>query len=311
MVRNQIDTIEKQRSRPDGSDVMRERLLSSMPVTERRVEAAGISTAVLEGGSGPTVVLLHGPGGYAAAWMRVIPDLVRTHRVVVPDLPGHGVSVVTDGPCDADRVLHWLGELIAQMCDSPPTVVGQIIGGAIAARYAAAKPNGLIRLVLVDALGLAPFHPAPQFGQALTDFIGQPNEETHDRLWEQCTSDLGALQEGMGANWERLKSYNVDRARATELHAAQQSLMNEFGFPAIPPEQLACISVPTTLVWGRHDLATKLQVAEAASDRYGWPLHIIENAAADSPLEQPEAFVKTLREVLKSTGRSEPQAIAR
>ena len=63
-----------------------------MPVTERRLEFAGISTAVLEGGDGPPVVLLHGPGEYAAKWMRVIPDLVTTHRVVAPDLPGHGTT---------------------------------------------------------------------------------------------------------------------------------------------------------------------------------------------------------------------------
>ena len=49
----------------------RERLLAGMPVTERRLELAGISTAVLEGGDGPPVVLLHGPGEYAAKWMRV------------------------------------------------------------------------------------------------------------------------------------------------------------------------------------------------------------------------------------------------
>ena len=40
-------------------------------------ELAGVSTAVLEGGDGPPVVLLHGPAGNAAHWMRVIPDLAR------------------------------------------------------------------------------------------------------------------------------------------------------------------------------------------------------------------------------------------
>ena len=64
---------------------------------------AGVSTAVLEGGDGPPLVLLHGPGANAAHWMRVIPDLVATHRVIAPDLPGHGSSTVADGPLDAGR----------------------------------------------------------------------------------------------------------------------------------------------------------------------------------------------------------------
>ena len=62
--------------------------------------------------------------------------------------------------------------------------------------------------------------------------------------------------------------------------------------PAIPPAELARIAVPTTLIWGRHDLATPLSVAEAASARYGWPLHVIEDAADDPPIEQPEAFLE-------------------
>src|SRR5262245_23950529 len=65
-------------------------LIAELPVKERRLELAGISTAILEGGSGAPVVLLHGPMGCAAHWKGVIPELAATHRVVVPDLPGHG-----------------------------------------------------------------------------------------------------------------------------------------------------------------------------------------------------------------------------
>jgi ubiquinone/menaquinone biosynthesis C-methylase UbiE len=56
--------------------------------------------------------------------------------------------------------------------------------------------------------------------------------------------------------------------------------------------------VPTTLIWGRHDRATPLAVAEAASARFGWPLHVIENANDDPPVEQPEALLRVLRAAL-------------
>jgi pimeloyl-ACP methyl ester carboxylesterase len=74
--------------------------------------------------------------------------------------------------------------------------------------------------------------------------------------------------------------------------------MQEFGMSAIPDEDLDRISVPTILIWGRHDLATPLRVAQAASSRHGWPLHVIESAADDPPMEQPEAFLRTLRAAL-------------
>jgi pimeloyl-ACP methyl ester carboxylesterase len=77
--------------------------------------------------------------------------------------------------------------------------------------------------------------------------------------------------------------------------AALQVLMEQLGMPAIPPAELSRIAVPTTLIWGRHDRATPLASAEAASARYGWPLHVIENANDDPPVEQPEALLRALR----------------
>ena len=50
------------RSRRLVGDEARELLLAGLPVTERRLQVAGFSTAVLEGGAGPPIVLLHGPG---------------------------------------------------------------------------------------------------------------------------------------------------------------------------------------------------------------------------------------------------------
>jgi FAD/FMN-containing dehydrogenase/pimeloyl-ACP methyl ester carboxylesterase len=277
----------------------RERLLAGVPVSERRLELAGVSTAVLEGGRGPAVVLLHGPGANAAHWMRVIPQLVETHRVIAPDLPGQGASELTGGgELDGDRVVAWLGELIERTSPEPPALVGYALGGAIAARFAAEQSDRLTRLVLVDALGLAAFEPAPDFGLAMNDFLAQPSEQTHDALWGKCALDLNLLRRQMGDRWEPFRSYNVDRALSPSAMSALQNLMGEFGMPAIPSADLARISVPTTLIWGRHDLATRLQTAETVGARHGWPLRVIENAADDPPMEQPEAFVDALSTAL-------------
>lgn len=300
VIREQARETQRPHDAPPVAAAAREKLLAAMPVAERRLQLAGISTAVLEGGAGTPLVLLHGPGEYAAKWLRVIPDLVTTHRVVAPDLPGHGRSELVDGPMTADRVIEWLGALIERTCPTPPVLVGQILGGAIAARFASERGDRLGALVLVDALGLAPFRPAPEFGQALTDFLMQPGEETHERLWQRCAYDLDALREGMGESWEWIKAYNLDRARAPGLQPVQHGLMEQFGFVPIPPAELARIAVHTTLIWGRHDLATSLQAAETASARYGWKLHVIENAADDPAMEQPEAFLAALRAALGS-----------
>jgi pimeloyl-ACP methyl ester carboxylesterase len=282
---------------PSAINTHRERLLGGIPVTEHRLQLAGVSTAVLEGGSGPPVVLLHGPGEFAGKWLRVIPDLVKTHRVIAPDLPGHGASNVVDGRLDADGMRSWLGGLIERTCPSPPALVGHVLGGAIAARFAVNQGHRLSRLVLVDSLGLAPFRPAPRFALTMIGFLARPTERTFNRFMRQCSFDLDSLREQMSNQWEPFVAYNLDLARGPGAKIAGR-LMRTLGLPRIPADDLMRIAVPTTLIWGRHDRAIRLRIAETASARYGWPLRVIENCADDPPRDQPEAFLEALRAAL-------------
>jgi pimeloyl-ACP methyl ester carboxylesterase len=275
-------------------EAARERLLTGMPVTERRLGLAGVTTAVLEGGDGPPVVLLHGAGEFAACWIRVIPDLARSHRVVVPDLPGHGASEVAGDPPDAERVAAWLGELTERTCPSPPALVGHGLGGAIAARFAADQGDRVARLVLVDSYGLGRYRPTPRFALALLGAIVRPTEHTQERLFRQCMVDLEGLREQLGERGALLEAYALDRARSPGQRAALRSLMPQLGLPVIPTAELARITAPTTLIWGRHDRQVRLGVAQAASAHHGWPLHVIEDAADDPAVEQPEAFLRGL-----------------
>jgi pimeloyl-ACP methyl ester carboxylesterase len=286
---NHLETTE-----PREASGLRARLLADLPVRERRVRLNGIPTALLEGGEGPPFVLLHGPGAYGAEWLRVIPHLVTTHRVVAPDLPGHGATDPIHGPFDDDRVLGWLEDLIDCTCLTAPTIVGHLLGGAIGARFAGEHGNRVAALVLVDTLGLREFAPAPEFGLVLDAFLSDPTEATQERLWRLCAYDLDALRKRLGAQWERLRAYHLDRACARHLQGTQHSLMMKLGMPAMEPAVLSRVSVPTTLIWGRHDRATPLSVAQKVGAEYDWPLHVIEDAADVPLLEQPEAFVEAL-----------------
>ena len=285
----------------DSSTELRTRLLSGAPITEHEVLLAGVSTAVVQAGDGPPLVLLHGPGGSAVHWARVLPQLAETNLVVAPDLPGQGSSEVLDGALDADRVLTWLGDLIDGTCPAPPALVGYAFGGAIAARFAAERGDRLSRLVLVDALGLAPFEPAPRFGAALGAFLGQPDPGTHDGLWAQCVLDLPTVRERMGGRWQAFEEYNLDRARTPAVQAALHALMEQFVMTPLAPAALDRISVPTDLIWGRHDLATPLELAEAVSARHGWRLYVLDGCGGDPPMEQPEAFARALTEALAAS----------
>jgi pimeloyl-ACP methyl ester carboxylesterase len=291
-----------QRIMQDGSrratgDDARRRLLAGAPVTERRLDLAGVSTAVLEGGDGPPVVLLHGQGGWSGMWLPVIADLVTTHRVVAADLPGLGASEVPDGPPDAARALAWLDALVQRTCSAPPALVGASLGASIAARFAIAHPDRLSRLVLMGAGSLARFRPAPGVVLALIRFVARPNERTQRGFLRQVAVDPARVRALLGERWEASQAYLLELARTPSVRAANRRLLRELGTKRIPPQELVRITVPTSLIWGRHDRVMRLRIAEAASARYGWPLHVIEDAGHFS-LEQPEASREALQVAL-------------
>jgi len=282
--------------RPAGD--LRERLLEGLPTTERRLRLAGISTALLEGGEGPPVVLLHEQGEFAASWKPIIPALATTHRVIAPDLPGHGTSGVTGGRLDADRVFAWLSELVERTCPSPPALVGHMLGGAIAARFAIGQGDRLSRLILVDTFGLATFRPSMRVAPALIAYLTRPSQRTHDWLHRRCIADLDGVRGQM--DWQTFQAYALDRISEPQVKVALRILMRQFGMAAIPPADLARITVPTTLIWGRHDPITRVRIAEAASARYGWALQVLEDSGDMPAVEQPDAFVEALRSALVS-----------
>src|SRR5699024_10633114 len=140
-------------------------------------------------------------------------------------------------------------------------------------------------------LGLVPFDPAPPFGAALQRLMAEPSVATHARLMEYCAYDFDAMRRRLGERWSPMAEDTVDRVRDAERLASRGALMALFGMPAMPHDVLAGITTPTILIWGRHDLATPLTVAQSASRARGWPLHVVDDAGDDPALEQPDAFV--------------------
>ena len=280
-------------------DRHRSQLLAGVPVTERQIDAAGIPTALLEGGEGPPVVLLHGPGESAVNWRWTIPEVATTNRVIAPDLPAHGSTGTGDEPLDADRAIAWLGEVLERTCPEPPVVVGHLVGGAIAARYAVRHGTRLRGLVLVDSLGLGRFVPTVRFAVGLVRFTTRPSERSFERFMDQCAHDRTRLRQHMGDDWTAFVAHNVGLART--MHTEAGRLFRQAGTPRIPRDELDGIATPTTLIWGRHDRALRLSIAERASARHGWPLHVIDDAADDPARDQPEAFLRALRSALPDT----------
>ena len=121
---------------------------------ERELEWRGARLHYAVGGAGSPLVLVHGLGGIIENWCALAPALAERHRVLVPDLPGHGRSALLsearnlDAPADA-----VLG--LAEAEDIRGAVwIGHSLGGVVALRAAVLRPDAVRGIVLAAAAGI-------------------------------------------------------------------------------------------------------------------------------------------------------------
>jgi len=277
----------------------RERLLAGLPVAERRLEPAGVSTAVLEGGDGPPIVLLHGGiecGG--AVWAPVISRLAEDHRVVVPDVPGLGESEPVPR-LDPAVFADWFAELLRETCPGEkPTLIAHSLGGSLAARFATDHGRLLRRLLVYAAPGVGPYRMPLRLRAVAIRFGLRPTEGNAERFERFALLDLDRTRE-LGPEWYgAFSAYTLARARVKHVQRTMQQLIKS-ETRQIPDSELARIDVPARLLWGRQDRMVPLDLGEGASARLGWPLHVIDDAAHAPHIEQPERFMAALSSALQ------------
>src|SRR3984885_9130086 len=114
----------------------------------RFVDVEGVRTRVLEAGSGPALVLLHGTGGHLEAYSRNIAALAGDFRVIAYDMVGHGWSDLPDRPYTVDVLSAHLTGLMDALAIPRAHLSGESLGGWVAAWTAAHQPDRVGRMVL-------------------------------------------------------------------------------------------------------------------------------------------------------------------
>jgi pimeloyl-ACP methyl ester carboxylesterase len=147
------------------------RVLAALPAQGRPIEAGGITFNVLEEGSGPPLLLIHGLAGQMRHYTYGMVKLLAPHfRVVAIDRPGSGHS---RRPASITADLSTQAASIAALIDKlqlgPTVIVGHSLGGAIALTLAVEQPQCVAGLVLIAPLTHLPQHAAtPAAFRALT-----------------------------------------------------------------------------------------------------------------------------------------------
>lgn len=282
--------------RAPGQSAARERMLAGLPVSERRLQVAGVSTAVLEGGGGPPFVLLHGGiecGG--AYWAPVIAGLAASHRLIIPDVPGLGESEPL-ARLDAVAFTEWFAALLRLTCDERPTLVAHSLLGSLAARLAARRGDLLRRAVIYAAPGIGAYHMPLRLRIVAMRFGLRPTERNAERFQRFALLDLNRTLGQDPAWFEAFSAYAISRAVVPHVNRTMRQLVKTCA-KQVPDSELRRIEVPTALLWGRHDRMVPLALAEKASVRLGWPLKVVDDVAHVPHIERPGAFLTALADV--------------
>jgi 2-hydroxymuconate-semialdehyde hydrolase len=275
-------------------------MLAGLPVTERRLKLAGVSTVVLEGGDGPPLVLLHGgieSGG--AYWAPVVSALAESHSLVVPDVPGLGESDPL-ARLGTAPFADWFAELVRSTCGEEPTVIAHSLLGNLAARLVAGHGDILRRLVIYGAAGIGPYRMPLGLRVVALRFGVRPTERNAERFERRAFHDLDRARRRDREWFEAFSAYTRARSVVPHCKRTMRWLIANCT-KEIPDADLRRIALPTALLWGRHDRFVYRGHAEAASARLGWPLHVIDDAGHVPHVEQPEAFLGALRAELDRT----------
>jgi len=123
---------------------------------EGRVGISGGTLAYTTAGVGAPILLIHGLGGSRGTWDQVVDTLATGHRVIAPDLPGHGQSDAPAGDYSLGAHASALRDLLVALGHRSATIVGHSLGGGIAMQFAYQFPDRADRLVLISSGGLGP-----------------------------------------------------------------------------------------------------------------------------------------------------------
>jgi pimeloyl-ACP methyl ester carboxylesterase len=266
----------------------------------RTVEIAGTPVNYAELGEGPPIVFVHGLGGSWQNWLENMPRLAELgHRTVALDLPGFGASPMPPDPIS----IRGYGELLGEFCKALElpacTLVGNSMGGFVAAEVAVGEPEWVERLVLVSAAGISHAKMRREPVVAGTRMLALTNPLLF-RLDMPSMRRPGLRKLAFGGVMR-----HPDRIRRELL---VEFLANGFGAPGVIPavgalvgydllERLQRIRVPTLVVWGRDDLVVPASDAAGFTDRIpGSRLVVFDDCGHVPQAERPVRFNRLLAE---------------
>ena len=270
------------------------------------IPAGKVRTRVVEAGSGPPLIFLHGTGGHAEAYFKNIAAHARHFHVYAMDMVGHGYS---DTPAIdyamqdyVDFMLAFLDGIGAERA----FISGESLGASVAAWFAIQHPGRVHKIVLNTGTLLPP---DDQGRAELNDLLERSRQATG-------TPDREAIRRRM--RWLMLRSEDLtdeivevrwriyqQPGRPAVLRRSVEQSLGALLEPALQrrwytPDLLRQITCPALILWTRHNPGQGVPLAEESAKLIPHSrLVVLENSAHWPQWEEPEMFDKVHLEYLR------------
>lgn len=231
------------------------------------------------GRRGRPIVLIHGLGGTSENWAALLPLLSREFLVYAPDLPGFGrTPLAPEGVNIATHVLY-LKRFLDALGYPRAILVGNSLGGWIAASFAAAYPERVEHLFLLNSAGLR-------------------REDVHSPYAEDRGAARRSIEHMMGRALP-VPKFILDAMVRNSQEPAYKRFIQEYDAREELDEKLARISAPTTIIWGEQDRL--LPIACAYDLRAGIPgsaLVLLPRAGHLTQLQAPGQVARIIQSAI-------------
>ncbi len=231
------------------------------------------------------VLYIHGLGGYADRWLKVIPKTAEKFHVIAPDLLGFGYS---DKPLSESYTIPFFSDFVENFMKTlkipSAHFVGSSMGGHIAFYLASDKRKLVNRLIAVSPTGLTnkPTDVYRNYVQA----VYFPTEGNVKKALDSLAFDSSMIDE------EMVRSFQKIIRQSGAINAYFKSFWN-LGYADSFEERLKLINSPTLLVWGEHDQIVPAKYAQKfASLIPNSKTEIIQNCGHIPYIEKPDIFTE-------------------